>query len=281
MVSDDTEPIAAAMDLIEQVYRFLVSVGIMSVGFRRSLLKDRRHARTFFSDPFADGWNVVSTAQLLAYRALPRPAGTHASNWPWAFRMRLCACLLVAAKWKKGDSFRCMGGEALIRAAACFMSESEQRELQSKRHVHSKVSDAVRSSEADLLRNVFCMSLGEGVASRAEWEISEILERQFLDPHEASVARNLCVFQIRAIVRHGNWLLEREFLSTALIYNALRWMHAVPESVQSEVRWLAAEASGLLRVANRETLWVGLFADPNGHTGRFLARSAEELARDD
>ena len=277
-VSDDTEPIAAAMDLIEQVYRFLVSVGSMRVAFKRSLLKERRHARAFLSDPFADGWNVISTAQTLAYTALPRPAGTLAANWSWDFRMRLCACLLVSAKWKKGDS--CMGGDSLIRAAACFMPESEQEELKSDRRVYYKVLCAVRCAEADLLRDVFCLSLGEGVASRAEWEISEILEGQFIDPREATVIRNLCVFQIRAVVRYGTALLDRRFLSTALIYNALRWMNAVPESVEGEVRCLAAEVSRLIALAERGSLWVGLFADANGHTGRFLARPAEELARD-
>jgi hypothetical protein len=277
-VAHEMEPVAAVMDLVEQVYIFLVSAGRLRVGFERSLLKERRHARAFLSDPFADGWNVVSTAQSLAYTALPRPVGTLAANWSRAFRMRLCACLLVAAKWKKGDS--CMGGDTLIRAAACFMPESEQQELLSDRRVHREVLAAVRAAEGDLLRNVFCMSLGEGVVSRAEWEISELLARQFIDPREASVTRNLCVFQLRAVVRHGAALLEQEFLATALIYNALRWMKAAPESVEGGVRWIAAEVSGLIALAESGSLWVGLFADPNGHTGRFLARPAEELSRD-
>ena len=275
------EPIAVAMDLLEQVYRFLVAARTLDMRFQKTLLKERRHARAFLSDPYLDGWNVVSTAQALAYKALPRPLGTHCADWPWAFRMKLCACLLVAAKWQKGDALVRVDGRSLMHAAMCFMPEVEQARVGSDASVAAATRAAVQSAETYLVVDTFGLSLGEGVIGKAEKELGIIFDKRFLDARETAVARNLCVFQLRAVVRHAAALLENERLPLALIWNALRWMETPPEEVEGQVRALAAEVSALLLVAERKELWVGAFADPQGHTGKYLAVPVEQLVRDD
>lgn len=276
-VADDMEPIAAAMDLLEQVYVFMVHSRTMDLSFKRSLLKERRHARAFLSDVYCDGWNIVSTAQLLAYTALPRPLGTNASNWPQEFRMRLCACLLVAAKWKKGDSIAGLGGNALLRAACCFMPQLEQDAVGMNKLEAVRVHSAVVAAEMDLLTKHFSMSLGEGVLTDVEFDLAEVLERGFLNPRETAVARNLAVFQMRALVRRDPEAMRDCLLSSGLIYNSLRWMDCTPDTVGPGVEEFASRVLRAVRACEKETLWKGLFADPTGHTGRYLAGSVEDL----
>lgn len=279
LAPDGSEPIAAALDLLEQVYRFLVTSRIINTRFSRTLLTQRRHASKYYSDPWLDGWNIVSTAQLLAYRALPRPLGTHAADWPFGFRMQLCACLLVACKWKKGDSLIGSGADALVATACCFMCAAEQNAVRSDVKRKNDVFNAVVSAEARLVRDTFCMSMGEGTMSAVELQLGAAHTGGFLDPCETAVARNLAVFQMRAIVRNAPETLMNDALPAALIFNALRWSDMRPESVQSEVQVLAAEVASMLTISKRDDLWVGPFADPVGHTGRHLARSVEELLK--
>jgi hypothetical protein len=279
LAPDGAEPIAAALDLLEQVYRFLATSRIVNTRFSRTLLKQRRHATEFFSDPWVDGWNIVSTAQLLAYRALPRPLGTHASDWPFGFRMQLCACLLVALKWKKADSVMRTGCDVLVTAACCFMSAAEQDAVRGDKTKKASVFDAVMSAEARLVRDVFCLSLGEGAMSAVELQLGAAHTDGFLSPRETAVARNLAVFQLRAVVRKAPETLMNDCLPAALIFNSLRWMNMRPESVQHEVQALAAEVASMLMITKRDDLWVGPFADPVGHTGRHLACSVEDLLR--
>lgn len=276
-VSDSMEPIAAAMDLLEQVYAFLVQSRTMNLSFKRSLLKERRHARAFLSDVYCDGWNIVSTAQLLAYTVLPRPLGTNASAWPQEFRMRLCACLLVAAKWKKGDSVAGLGGNALLRAACCFMPQLEQDAIKANAHEAVRVRSLVMAAEMELLANHFSMSVGEGVLSAVELDLAEVFARGFLDARETAVARNLAVFQLRAVVRRDPEAMHECLLSSGLIYNSLRWMDCTPDTVGPGVEEFAGRVLRAVRACEWETLWKGLFADPTGHTGRYLAVSVEDL----
>tara|TARA_B100001093_G_C26358149_1_gene813289 strand:+ start:147 stop:542 length:396 start_codon:yes stop_codon:yes gene_type:complete len=129
--------------------------------------------------------------------------------------------------------------------------------------------------------DTFGLSLGEGVIGRAEQELSIIFDKGFINARETAVARNLCVFQFRAVVRHAATLLDNECLPLALILNALRWMETPPEDVEEQVRALAAQVSALLLVAERKELWVGAFADAQSHTGKYLAVPVEQLVRDD
>lgn len=276
LAPDGSEPIAAVLDLIEQVYVFLVTSRVVNTRFSRTLLKQRRHASEFLSDPLVDGWNIVSTAQLLAYHALPRPLGTNASDWPLGFRIQICACLLVAFKWKKADSV--MGTDVLMTTACCFMTAVEQDAFRGERK--ASVFSAVMSAEARLVRDVFCLSLGEGVMTAVELQLGAVHTGGFLSPREAAVARNLAVFQLRSVVRKAPDTLMNECLPAALIFNSLRWSGMRPESVQEEVRVLAAEVASVLMIMKRAVLWVGPFADPVGHTGRHLSRSVEELLRE-
>ena len=279
LAPDGSEPIAAALDLLEQVYRFLVTSRIVNSRFSRTLLKQRRHAAEFYSDPWVDGWNIVSTAQLLAYRALPRPLGTHASDWPFGFRMQLCACLLVACKWKKSDSVLGTGGDVLMSAAFCFMCSAEQESVRGDKKRKADVFNAVMSAEARLVKDVFCLSLGEGTMSAVELQLGAAHTGGFLSPGETAVARNLAVFQLRAVVRKAPETMMNDCLPAALIFNSLRWTGMRPESVQHEVQALAAEVACMLMITKRDDLWVGAFADPVGHTGRHLSRSVESLLR--
>jgi len=271
LAPEGAEPIAAALDLIEQVYRFLVSTSVLNARF------SRRHAKEFFSDPFFDGWNIISTAQLLAYRSLHRPLGTHASDWPLAFRLQLCACLTVACKWKKSDCV--VGGDAVMTAACSFMASDEQALVRGDKRRQQEVLDAVASAEARLVKGVFCLSVGEGSMSAVELQLGAEHTGGFLSPRETAVCRNLAVFQLRAVVRRAPEILVTACLPAALIFNALRWSGMRPESVHLEVETVAAEVASILAVCKRDDLWVGPFADAFGHTGRLLARPVEELLR--
>lgn len=259
------EPTAACMDLIERVYVFLVSSKTFDVRFLDGPSSERAHTREFMGEPLLDGWNVVSTAQLLAIRALPRPLTTQIVLWPWAFRERLCACLLVAAKWKKGD--------ILLRTdmdvAYCFMTEPEKTRVRACTHLRETVILEICSSQVQLACGPFTFYVSEGLMV----EVETLLHRRLLELgcQSTFVARNLAVFQVRALVRRAPGLVFNEHLPRALIHNADRWMGNQSVGVTPpQVSMIAGEIQLLVTATKNAIDLCGPFGDATNHTGRYI-----------
>tara|TARA_B110000046_G_scaffold2706_2_gene2967 strand:+ start:3280 stop:4134 length:855 start_codon:yes stop_codon:yes gene_type:complete len=262
------EPTAACMDLIERVYVFMVSSRVFDVRFLDGPFSERPHAREFMRDPLLDGWNVVSTAQLLAMRALPRPLTAQTCLWPWAFRRQLCTCLLVAAKWKKGDIISCKSD---VQVACCFMTESEKARVYACSYLQKRVNMELCSSQVELVCGPFTFYVAEGLMVEVEARLHErALE---MGTRSTFVARNLAVFQVRALVRRAPGFVFNEYLPRALIHNADCWMGKQPVGAgvtPPQVSSLAREIHELVAAKKHTSDLAGPFGDATNHTGKHV-----------
>lgn len=270
------------LSLLERVYTYLVASRHVVVGFPRSSTKQRRIATAFLTDPFYDGWNIVSTAQLLALRLLPVPKGGCAGSWSWEYRMGLAACLLISGSFHHDDGFASVRMSA-IRVGMCFMTAEEQGEIRAHgSHGSEKVHSNIMDAEVCILKRAPVFSLAtRGPIPRVELELSELMRKGFLQSsREAMVCRNLCVFQMRTVFRNNTRLLhEAERLPLALIAVSLAWMGIPADEVETGVLRVAEDVLVCLSLTSREDLFVGGFADCHGAVGKFVFKSVFELLK--
>lgn len=269
MISDSgihDQPTALALDLIERAYTFLVTSNSFDVRFMKGPTRERRHARAFLGHPLLDGWNIISTAQTLALCALPRPLTTQVGFWPWLFRKQLCACLLIAAKWKKGDIL----ASPDIRVAYCFMTQTERISVSSDSLLKSSVLDQLFVVQLQLLCSSFSFSISEGIMVDVEDLLNDRLTA--MGTERTFVARNLALFQVRALMRRAPKLLFGLDVADALVFNSDHWMcNNNPRDLSPRVCVLATKIRCKIEVTKCESDWIGPFGDAKGHTGKYIS----------
>lgn len=272
----------AALELVEQVYVYLATWNKICTDVPASKTRQRRLGQAFLKDPYFDGHNVVSTAQMLVSRVLPDPHGTLSSNWPWQYRMTMVACMSVAAKMHLDFGFE-DSPVNIIALAFCFMTKVEQDDIRSRdRKGMDGVLRDVSAAEIFVLSKgcVYSMST-HGPLQLAEEATSTLLATGYLStPRQAMICRNLCVFQFRAVVRRNVCLLaERRSFHLALVAVALRWMNVQADQVHPEVQRLAEEVLVCVGLLTKEELKVGGFADPYNALGTYIGKPTFELIK--
>lgn len=266
------------MALVEEVYVHLVRYNKIFSTFPSSLTKQRRLGKTYLSDPLCDGHNVVSTAQLLLYKVLPAPEGVVSSAWPWEYRMTIAACISVAAKCHIDFGYT-NAPVGLLEVAFCFMTEYEQNWIKYEKGVESVFKD-VSNAEIKILARCSVFSVcTRGPIQRVEDITSQLIDCGcFLTPRDAIVCRNLCVLQLRAVMRHNVSLLaEGSALHVALVIVALRWMKMTMNDIVVEVQPLVEQVLVCVASLPRKDLVVGEFGNINGAVGAYVSKLTFDL----
>ena len=272
----------AVLALLEQVYVHLATFHGICTSFPSSDTRQRRLGKVFLNDPYVDGHNIVSTAQMLASRALADPDGTFSSHWPWQYRMKIAACISVAAKMHVDFGF-VHSPVNVLALAFCFMTQAEQDGIRQKgRKGTESVLRDVTAAEFQVVQCGIVYSIATfGPIQKVEHAMTELLDsKYFVTPREALVCRNLCVFQFRAVVRRNVCLLgEDRVLHLALIAVALRWMGLLTNEVQFDVQRVAEEVLVCVSLVPTQELLVGDFLDPCGALGPYVSKPVFELVK--